>query len=85
MCNILIINAHQYYPFAEGKLNASLVDLADSHLRANGHNTRIVTMEQDINVEKELDNHQWADIVILQTPVNWMGVPWSFKKYMDEV
>ena len=29
--------------------------------------------------------HQWADIVIMQFPVNWMGVPWSFKKYMDEV
>jgi len=22
---------------------------------------------------------------MLQTPVNWMSVPWSFKKYMDEV
>jgi modulator of drug activity B len=21
----------------------------------------------------------------MQFPVNWMGVPWSFKKYMDEV
>lgn len=26
-----------------------------------------------------------ADVVILQTPVNWMGVTWSMKKYMDEV
>ncbi len=85
MSNILIINAHQYYPFAEGKLNGTLVDMAVTQLEAKGHATRIVTMQDDINVEKELENHQWADIVLLQTPVNWMGVPWSFKKYMDEV
>ena len=28
MSNILIINAHEPYPFSEGKLNQSLVDLA---------------------------------------------------------
>ncbi len=36
-------------------------------------------------MEKEIENHQWADVVLLQSPVNWMGVPWTFKKYMDEV
>jgi modulator of drug activity B len=30
----------------------------------------------------EIENHLWADVIILQTPVNWMGVPWTFKKYM---
>lgn len=86
MSNILIINGHQYYPFSQGKLNGSLVDRAVNLLQAKGHSTRIVTMTADaIDVEKELENHQWADVVILQTPINWMGVTWSFKKYMDEV
>lgn len=85
MSNVLIINAHEKYPFSEGRLNATLVDKADSFLRAKGHDTRIVTMQNDIDVEKELENHTWADVIILQTPVNWMGVPWSFKKYMDIV
>ncbi|WP_394224767.1 NAD(P)H-dependent oxidoreductase [Pseudoalteromonas spongiae] len=85
MSNILIINGHQYYPFSEGKLNGTLVDKAASLLEGKGHKTRVVTMSETIDVEKELENHQWADIVILQTPVNWMGVTWSFKKYMDEV
>ncbi len=85
MSNILIINGHQYYPFSEGKLNATLVDKAVSLLEAKGHNTRVVTMSENIDVEKELENHQWADMVIFQSPVNWMGVTWSFKKYMDEV
>ncbi|MFD2166145.1 NAD(P)H-dependent oxidoreductase [Thalassotalea euphylliae] len=85
MSNVLIINAHQYYPFAEGKLNASLVDIAVSKLQAKGHEIRVVTMTEDIDVDQELENHTWADIVLLQSPVNWMGVPWTFKKYMDEV
>ena len=41
--------------------------------------------EEEYDVAEQLDNHSWADVVILQTPVNWMGVPWTFKKYMDDV
>ena len=85
MSNILIINAHHHYPFAEGKLNGTLVQMADELLSAKGHQTRVVEVDKRWDVDQELENHQWADIVILQTPVNWMGVPWTFKKYMDEV
>lgn len=85
MSNIFIINAHQKYPFSEGRLNGSLVDLATTLLEEKGHQVRITTMEDDMNIERELEKHQWADIILLQSPVNWMGVPWSFKKYMDEV
>ena len=42
-------------------------------------------MLNEWDVAEELDNHQWADVILLQTPVNWMGVPWRFKQYMDEV
>ena len=85
MSNILIINAHHKYPFAEGRLNGSLVQKADELLTAGGHTTRVVTIDDGWDVDRELESHQWADIVLLQTPVNWMGVPWTFKKYMDEV
>jgi len=85
MSNILIINAHQYYPFSEGKLNAALVDKAATMLSGKGHKVRVLTMQDSIDVEKELAHHQWADTIILQSPSNWMGVPWSFKKYMDDV
>ena len=85
MSNILIINGHQYYPFSEGRLNSTLVDKAVNLLEGKGHTTRVVTMSETVDVEKELEHHQWADIIIIQTPVNWMGVTWSFKKYMDEV
>ena len=42
-------------------------------------------MADGYDVEAEVECHRWADTVIMQFPVNWMGVPWSFKKYMDEV
>lgn len=42
-------------------------------------------MKDDWEVDPEIENHMWADAVLLQTPVNWMGVTWTFKKYMDFV
>ncbi|MCP4595586.1 NAD(P)H-dependent oxidoreductase [Neptuniibacter sp.] len=85
MSNILIINAHHQYPFAEGRLNRSMVELAKELLEAKGHITRVVETQHDYDVDEQIENHIWADVVILQSPVNWMGVPWSFKRYMDEV
>jgi len=85
MSNILIINAHEYYPFSEGQLNSTLVEKAMEVLSAKGHQIKTTTMKDAYDVAEELEKHRWADVVILQTPVNWMGVPWSFKKYMDTV
>lgn len=85
MTKALIINAHHQYPFSEGRLNRSLVNIAEEVLKAKSYETRIVEVDQEWKIEEELDNHQWADFILVQTPVNWMGVPWTFKKYMDEV
>lgn len=85
MANILIINGHHYYPFSAGKLTQSLVDLAEETLKDKGHNIQVVHTEKEYNVEAELEKHQWADVILLQTPMNWMTVSWTFKKYMDDV
>ncbi|NMS32143.1 NAD(P)H-dependent oxidoreductase, partial [Vibrio parahaemolyticus] len=85
MSNVLIINAHEPSPYSEGRLNASLVDKAQTLLQAKGHEVRVVTMQDEINVDEQLAHFEWADRVIIQSPINWMSVPWSFKKYMDEV
>jgi len=85
MANVLIINAHHRYPFSEGRLNAALVMQADEILSGQGHSTKIVAIDEGWQVPDALEQHQWADYILLQTPVNWMGVPWTFKKYMDEV
>jgi len=85
MSNVLIINAHHEYPFAKGELNKALVELGQQQLEDKGHSVRVVHVDQGYEVETELENHTWADVVLLQSPVNWMSVPWTFKKYMDEV
>ncbi len=85
MQNVFIINAHQPWPFSEGRLNRTLAEKAAIHLKVKGYAVETTTMLDDYDVEKEIEKHMWADILILQTPCNWMGVPWTFKKYMDEV
>jgi NADPH dehydrogenase (quinone) len=85
MKNIFLINAHQYYPVAEGRLNQALVERARKHLEESGHEVRLTTMKEDWDVEQELEKHTWADAVIVQTPVYWMGIPAIFKKYVDSV
>ncbi|MFH0217216.1 NAD(P)H-dependent oxidoreductase [Vibrio alginolyticus] len=85
MSNVLIINAHEPSPYSEGRLNASLVDKAQTLLQAKGYEVRVVTMQDEINVDEQLAHFERADRVIIQSPINWMSVPWSFKKYMDDV
>lgn len=85
MKKVFVINAHEEYEFAKGQLNGTLTKMAIEHLSSSGFETRLTTMKDDWQVDAEIEKHQWADAVLLQTPVNWMGVPWSFKKYMDFV
>ena len=85
MKNIFIINGHQKYPFSQGKLNASLTEKAEHFFNDHGFEVRKTTMEDEYDVNEEIEKFKWADVVFFQTPLNWMGVSWSFKKYIDEV
>ena len=85
MQKVFVINAHEEYAFAKGELNRTLTGMALEQLASLGYETRATTMKDAWEVDEEIEKHRWADVVLLQTPVNWMGVPWSFKKYMDHV
>ncbi|MEM6642777.1 MAG: NAD(P)H-dependent oxidoreductase [Bacteroidota bacterium] len=85
MKKALIINAHQEYPFAKGELNQEIAKRIAEYLQSVGYEIKTTTMQDDWDADEEVDKHTWADVVILQSPTNWMGLPWSFKKYMDEV
>ncbi|MBB6430538.1 NAD(P)H-dependent oxidoreductase [Algisphaera agarilytica] len=85
MKNVFVINAHEEYEFSKGTLNQTMTDIAVDHLKASGYETKVTTMKDAWEIDAEIEKHQWADAVLLQSPVNWMGVPWSFKKYMDMV
>lgn len=85
MKKIFILNGHQYYPFSEGKLTQTLIDKATDLFTKEGYEIKTTATQETYDVEEELEKFLWADVVLLQTPLNWMGVSWSFKKYMDEV
>ena len=85
MKHVLILNGHQPYPFSTGRLNAALVERIRSHAERKGHEVRTTVVADGYDVDAEVDHHRWADLVVVQMPVNWMTVPWSLKKYMDEV
>lgn len=85
MKNILIINTHHPYPSSGGALNAALTDLASGHLKQKGYKVKVTRVVAGYDVREEADKHAWADVVIVQGPVNWMSFPWSYKKYQDEV
>ncbi len=84
MKNILIINGHEHYVYSPGKLNEAMQNLAINTLTEKGYNVQTTVVQNGYNVQEELDKHVWADCIIIQSPVNWMMVPWMLKKYFDE-
>lgn len=86
MKNVLIVNGHQRYDvMAEGKLTQIYIDTAEKFLIEHGYNVKHSKAESDYDVVEEVEKYKWADYFIVQYPVYWMGVPWIFKKYIDEV
>lgn len=84
MKNILIINGHQKYGSAEGKLNQTLTDHMVS-LLSEKSNVKTTIIQNGYNIEEEQQKFLWADIVIYQTPIYWFSIPGLLKTYMDEV
>jgi modulator of drug activity B len=83
---ILIINTHLSYPgWSEGKLNLAFTELAKSFFVERGHEVIQTFIERGYKPEEEVQKHAASDLVVLQTPVNWFGAPWIYKKYVDEV
>ncbi|CAL2101649.1 NADPH:quinone oxidoreductase MdaB [Tenacibaculum sp. 190130A14a] len=85
MQNVFIINGHEEYEFSKGRLNESLITRLKDLLAKEKFSIKTTTMKDDYDIEEEIMKHQWADIIVVQMPVNWMATPWSFKKYQDYV
>ena len=83
---ILSINTHLTYPgWSEGKLNLTFMNLAKAFFVERGYPVAETFVERGYDPEEEVKKHAAADLVILQTPVNWFFAPWIYKKYVDEV
>jgi NADPH dehydrogenase (quinone) len=82
----LIIQAHQRYEgISTGGLNKAMANVIQQELEMRGFEVRNTHIEQGYDIEAEVQNHLWADVIILQSPVYWFGMPWIYKKYVDEV
>ena len=85
MKKILILNGHQYYDVvARGELTNSYINKATEFFTKNGFEVKHTHIEKGYDVEEECQKFQWADAILFQFPVYWMGVPWITKKYFDE-
>ena len=83
---VLLINTHlTYLGWSEGKLNASFYNAAKAFFISKNYKVLETKVEDGYNADEEVEKHLQADIVILQTPVNWENTPWIYKKYVDEV
>ena len=86
MKNILIINAHQKREgMSEGKLNEFYQDEIFNFFNEKQFDVKTTKIEDGYNIDEEINKHDWADLVITQTPVFWFNTPWIHKKYIDEV
>lgn len=83
---VLLINTHLTYPnWSEGKLNDAFHQKAKEFFLSKGFEVLETKIEDGYNVDEEVEKHLEAYIIILQTPINWFGAPWIYKKYIDEV
>lgn len=83
---IHIIDAHLTYPkWSDGALNDAMIATATTHLTGLGHRVTTTTVEDGYDAHVEVERYLDADLVIVQTPINWFGAPWVFKRYVDEV
>lgn len=86
MKHVLIINAHQRYEgISTGALNRSVITLIKQDMENQGCDVRVTHIESGYDIDTEVQNHLWADLVITQSPIYWFGAPWIYKKYIDEV
>ena len=83
---VLLINTHLNYPnWSEGLLNDAFHQKAKELFLSKGFEVLETKVEDGYNADEEVEKHLEADFIILQTPINWFGAPWIYKKYVDEV
>lgn len=81
-----IVNAHQKWSgIAEGNLTRHYIDIMSKVLDNNQIEYTIINVDDGYDIEEEVGRFVAADLIILQFPMYWMGLPWLGKKYIDEV
>lgn len=84
MSNVLIINGHDYYERAKGKLSNTIFTAIIKQLE---HQYLIQTtiVADGYNITEEIQKYKWADVIIIQTPIYWFNISGALKKYLDDI
>ncbi|WP_430817262.1 NAD(P)H-dependent oxidoreductase [Carboxylicivirga sp. RSCT41] len=84
MKNVLLINGHEPYAFAEGKFNSSMLSAIENKLKGDYKITTTV-IKDGYDIEEEQEKFKAADLIIFQFPIYWFSTPAMMKKYLDQV
>lgn len=68
-----------------GELNHTLTQFAKDYFIDHHWEVKETYIKDGYDVAKEIEKFLWADVIVYQTPIWWMSVPWGLKKYMDDV
>ncbi|MBO4575701.1 MAG: NAD(P)H-dependent oxidoreductase [Neisseriaceae bacterium] len=85
MNTILLINGSKTFATSGGKLSATLQNVAKEELQKLGKTVIETKIEDGYDIATEVGKIMASDAIIWQMPAWWMGVPWTVKKYIDEV
>eukprot|EP00923_Selenidium_pygospionis_P049711 GHVN01085653.1.p1 GENE.GHVN01085653.1~~GHVN01085653.1.p1 ORF type:complete len:269 (+),score=61.84 GHVN01085653.1:111-917(+) len=87
--NVLLINGRKRFAHSQGFYNDLMHNTAKECFEKGLPSVKFVVsetiIEEGYEVEAEVKKMSEADIIVLQWPVWWMGLPWSTKKYLDDV
>ena len=68
-----------------GLLNDTFVNETIEFLKKHHDEYKVTKIRDGYKVDEEVAKYQWADVILYQSPMWWMGLPWQLKKYIDEV
>ncbi len=82
----LLINGYEAFEgVGQNRLNNSLVQYSKEILEEKGYEVSVTEIYKKFDAMAEHDKILAADVVFVQTPIYWFGVPGAFKSYIDRV
>ncbi|STQ88768.1 NAD(P)H-dependent oxidoreductase [Helicobacter pullorum] len=85
MKKVLLLNGSKKFGNSEGRLSATLHNVAKESLESLGLKVLETHIDKGYTIESEVQKLLDSDVWIYQMPGWWMGEPWIVKKYIDEV
>jgi len=85
MKKVHLINAKHPYAHSSGEYTNGLFIAAKDYFQSRSWQIETSFTHGDYNIQEEVEKLNSSDLIITHTPFWWMGLPWSLKKYIDEV